>query len=98
MESGGQIDSRLGYTIMNMDSSVAVEAPESEEREEVAKDVCSLTLKHSDSRLIVPAETRSLYARCLMGNYGRWAEEVGSGEVRSTTLLPLPRDQHPRAY
>ena len=22
-----------------------------------------------------------------MGNYGRWAEEVGSGEVRSTTLL-----------
>ena len=70
---------------MDMDSSVAVEAPESEEREEVAKDVCSLTLKHSDSRLIVPAETRSLYARCLMGNYGRWAEEVGSGEVRSTT-------------
>ena len=87
MESGGQIDSRLGYTIMNMDSSVAVEAPESEEREEVAKDVCSLTLKHSDSRLIVPAETRSLYARCLMGNYGRWAEEVGSGEVRSTTII-----------
>ena len=70
---------------MNMNSSVAVEAPESEEREKVAKDVYSLTLKHSDSRLIVPAETRSLYARCLMGNYGRWAEEVGSGEVRSTT-------------
>ena len=33
---------------MNMDSSVAVEAPESEEREKVAKDVYSLTLKHSD--------------------------------------------------
>ena len=33
-----------------------------------------------------------------MGNYGRWAEEVGSDVVRSTTLLPLPRDQHPRAY
>ena len=33
---------------MNMNSSVAVEAPESEEREEVAKDVYSLTLKHSD--------------------------------------------------
>ena len=71
--------------MMNMYSSGAVEAPESEEREEVAKDVYSLTLKHSDWRLIVPAETRSLYARCLMGSYGRWAEEVGSGEVRSTT-------------
>ena len=34
--------------MINMDSSVAVEAPESEEREEVAKDVYSLTLKHSD--------------------------------------------------
>ena len=33
---------------MNMNSSVAVEAPESEEREKVAKDVYSLTLKHSD--------------------------------------------------
>ena len=33
-----------------------------------------------------------------MGNYGRWAEEVGSDVVRSTTLLPLPRDQHPRTY
>ena len=30
--------------MMNVNSSVAVEAPESEEREEVAKDVCSLTL------------------------------------------------------
>ena len=29
---------------MNMNNSVAVEAPESEEREEVAKDICSLTL------------------------------------------------------
>ena len=33
-----------------------------------------------------------------MGSYGRGAEEVGSDEVRSTRLLPLPRDQQPRAY
>ena len=62
-----------------------MEAPESEEREEVAKDVYSLTLKHSDWLLGARAETTSLYARCLMGNYGRWAEEVGSDVVRSTT-------------
>ena len=30
--------------MMNMNSSVAVEAPESEEREKVAKDVYSLTM------------------------------------------------------
>ena len=43
--------------------------------------------------LIVQAETKSLYARCLMGSYERWAEEVGSGEVRSTThdILRMPR-------
>ena len=35
----------------------------------------------------------SRYARCLIGSYGCWAEEVSSGQVLSTTVewarLPL---------
>ena len=62
-----------------------MERPERRDSGEGLHDVLTLTQQLSNCRLIVPAETRSLYARCLMGSYGRWAEEVGSGEVRSTT-------------
>ena len=54
--------------------------------------------KGPDRRLIPNTETLELSVRCPggnyvtrralpMGSYGRWAEEVGSGEVLSTTII-----------
>ena len=66
--------------------------------------------KGPDRRLIPYTETLELSVRGPGGNYvtGRALPDgklwtlgrgiVGSGEVRSTTLLPLPRDQHLRAH
>ena len=67
--------------------------PESRDSGEGLEDVLTLTQQLSNWRPIALAEATSRYARCLPVSYGCRYEEVGSGEVRSTTLLPLPRNQ-----
>ena len=68
--------------------------PESRDSEEGLEDVLTLTQQLSNCRLIARAEATSRYARYLPVGYGCRYEEVGSDEVRFTTLHHLHRNQH----
>ena len=59
--------------------------PERRDSGEGLDDVLSLTQQLLNCRLIARAEATSRHARCLPVSYGCRYEEVGSGEVRSTT-------------
>ena len=69
--------------------------PERRDSGEGLPDVLSLPQQLSNCRSIVRAEATSRHARCLPVSRGCRHGEVDSGEARSTTLLPLPRNPHP---
>ena len=69
--------------------------PERRDSGEGLHDVLSLPQQLSNCRSTVRAEATSRHARCLPVSRGCRHGEVDSGEARSTTLLPLPRNPHP---
>ena len=69
--------------------------PERRDSGEGLHNVLSLPQQLSNCRSIVRAEATSRHARCLPVSRGCRHGEVNSGEARSTTLLPLPRNPHP---